>query len=54
MSTRPTPRATYRFQLNGDFGFADVTATLDHLVDLGVSHVYLSPIGTAAAGSTHG
>ncbi|MBM7279415.1 malto-oligosyltrehalose synthase [Gordonia rubripertincta] len=54
MSTRPTPRATYRFQLNGDFGFADVTATLDHLVDLRVSHVYLSPIGTAATGSTHG
>ncbi|MDS1112613.1 malto-oligosyltrehalose synthase [Gordonia westfalica] len=54
MNARPTPRATYRFQLNGDFGFADVVGTLDHLVDLGISHVYLSPIGTAAAGSTHG
>ncbi|MGV6991093.1 malto-oligosyltrehalose synthase [Gordonia amicalis] len=54
MSTRPTPRATYRFQLNADFGFADVAKTLDHLVELGVSHVYLSPIGTASAGSTHG
>ncbi|WGJ84074.1 malto-oligosyltrehalose synthase [Gordonia sp. SMJS1] len=51
---RPEPRATYRFQVNADFTFADVVSTLDHLVDLGVSHVYLSPIGTAATGSTHG
>ncbi len=40
--------------MNADFTFADVVSTLDHLVDLGVSHVYLSPIGTAATGSTHG
>ncbi|MEO9327635.1 malto-oligosyltrehalose synthase [Gordonia aurantiaca] len=51
---RPNPRATYRLQGNADFTFADVVATLDHLVELGVSHVYLSPIGTAATGSTHG
>ncbi|MBR7192740.1 MULTISPECIES: malto-oligosyltrehalose synthase [unclassified Gordonia (in: high G+C Gram-positive bacteria)] len=54
MSNRPTPHATYRLQLHGDFGFADATAHLDHLVELGISHVYLSPIGTASAGSTHG
>ncbi|WP_439029168.1 malto-oligosyltrehalose synthase [Gordonia terrae] len=54
MSTRPQPRATYRLQLHSDFDFADATAVLDHLVELGVSHVYLSPIGTASEGSTHG
>ncbi|MFC9980798.1 malto-oligosyltrehalose synthase [Gordonia sp. NPDC127522] len=54
MGNRPTPRATYRLQLHRDFGFADATAQLDHLVELGISHVYLSPIGTASAGSTHG
>ncbi|MFE0749915.1 malto-oligosyltrehalose synthase [Gordonia sp. NPDC058843] len=54
MSNRPTPHATYRLQLHGDFGFAEAAETLDHLVDLGISHVYLSPIGTASAGSTHG
>ncbi|MBD0860126.1 malto-oligosyltrehalose synthase [Gordonia sp. zg691] len=54
MSVRESPRATYRLQLHGDFGFADAAAVLDHLVDLGISHVYLSPIGTASAGSTHG
>ncbi|MGW6032364.1 malto-oligosyltrehalose synthase [Gordonia terrae] len=54
MSNRPTPHATYRLQLHGDFGFADAASILDHLVELGISHVYLSPIGTASAGSTHG
>ena len=54
MSNRPTPHATYRLQLHGDFGFADAVGILDHLVELGISHVYLSPIGTASAGSTHG
>ena len=50
----PEPVATYRVQLTPDFGFAETVAILDHLVDLGVSHLYLSPIGTAAAGSNHG
>ncbi|AFR49607.1 malto-oligosyltrehalose synthase [Gordonia sp. KTR9] len=54
MSNRPTPHATYRLQLHGDFGFADAAGILDHLAELGISHVYLSPIGTASAGSTHG
>ncbi|MFI8770646.1 malto-oligosyltrehalose synthase [Gordonia sp. NPDC062954] len=48
------PVATYRIQLTPDFGFADVIGILDHLVSLGISHVYLSPIGRATAGSTHG
>ncbi|WP_319454195.1 MULTISPECIES: malto-oligosyltrehalose synthase [unclassified Mycobacterium] len=47
--------ATYRLQMRGDqFTFADAERLLDYLDELGVSHVYLSPILTAAAGSTHG
>ncbi|MBT0565230.1 malto-oligosyltrehalose synthase [Williamsia sp. CHRR-6] len=46
--------ATYRVQLHAGFTFADATAILPHLQRLGVSHLYLSPIGTAMGGSTHG
>lgn len=51
--------STYRLQLRGPdsgqaFTFADAENQLDYLDDLGVSHVYLSPILTAAKGSTHG
>jgi len=41
--------------MRGDcFTFADAEELLPYLADLGVSHVYLSPILTAAPGSTHG
>lgn len=47
--------STYRLQLRGDaFRFADAENLLDYLDDLGVSHLYLSPILTAVSGSTHG
>ena len=47
--------STYRLQLRGDaFTFADAENLLDYLDELGVSHLYLSPILTAAEGSTHG
>src|SRR6202165_5257360 len=47
--------STYRVQLRGDaFTFADAENLLDYLDDLGVSHLYLSPILTAVKGSTHG
>ncbi len=51
--------ATYRLQLRGPdsgtpFTFGDVEAILDYLATLGISHLYLSPILTAAAGSAHG
>ncbi|GGG11988.1 putative maltooligosyl trehalose synthase [Rhodococcoides trifolii] len=47
--------STYRLQLRGDrFTLADAAAVVDYIHDLGVSHVYLSPILTAAEGSTHG
>jgi (1->4)-alpha-D-glucan 1-alpha-D-glucosylmutase len=48
------PRATYRLQLHEGFTFADATAAVPYLAELGISHLYLSPILTAAKGSTHG
>jgi malto-oligosyltrehalose synthase len=48
------PRATYRLQFNADFTFADAQAIVPYLADLGISHVYASPILTARRGSTHG
>ncbi|MDO8944194.1 MAG: alpha-amylase family glycosyl hydrolase, partial [Desulfobacterales bacterium] len=48
------PRATYRLQLNKDFTFAHALALVPYLDDLGISHVYLSPILRAQPGSTHG
>jgi len=48
------PRATYRLQLRNGMTF-DKAATLSpYLASLGVSHLYLSPVFTAAPGSTHG
>lgn len=48
------PRATYRLQLHGKFNFADATEAVPYLAELGISHLYLSPILAAAEGSTHG
>ncbi|MFZ2501356.1 MAG: malto-oligosyltrehalose synthase, partial [Nocardioides sp.] len=48
------PIATYRVQLTPDFAFAEVVGILDNLVELGISHLYLSPILAAMPGSTHG
>jgi (1->4)-alpha-D-glucan 1-alpha-D-glucosylmutase len=47
-------RATYRLQLTADFGFADVRELLPYFVELGISHLYLSPIMRACPGSKHG
>lgn len=49
-----TPRATMRLQLHKNFTFADATGLVPYLVELGISHVYSSPILTARAGSMHG
>jgi (1->4)-alpha-D-glucan 1-alpha-D-glucosylmutase len=51
--------STYRLQLRGassgfGFTFADAEQLLDYLDDLGVSHLYLSPILTPVKGSAHG
>jgi (1->4)-alpha-D-glucan 1-alpha-D-glucosylmutase len=48
------PAATYRLQLRPDFGFGAAADQAGYLADLGVTHVYLSPILAAAPGSTHG
>ena len=48
-------RCTYRVQLTPELGFRRVReVVLPHLRDLGVSHLYLSPLLKARAGSTHG
>jgi (1->4)-alpha-D-glucan 1-alpha-D-glucosylmutase len=47
-------RATYRLQLGPDLGFADAAALVPQLAELGVSHLYVSPVAEAVAGSTHG
>jgi (1->4)-alpha-D-glucan 1-alpha-D-glucosylmutase len=51
--------STYRLQLRGEssgfgFTFADAENLLDYLAELGVSHLYLSPILTPVSGSAHG
>ncbi|MBB4857686.1 (1-_4)-alpha-D-glucan 1-alpha-D-glucosylmutase [Novosphingobium chloroacetimidivorans] len=48
------PTATYRLQLHAGFTFADAEAVVPYLAELGVSHLYASPITAAARGSTHG
>lgn len=48
------PRATMRLQLHAGFTFADATQLVPYLCDLGISHLYASPILTARAGSMHG
>ena len=49
-----TPTATYRLQLRAEFGFRDAAAIVPYLAQLGVSHVYCSPVLQAAPGSSHG
>ncbi len=48
------PRATYRLQLGGSFGFREARALVPYLASLGVSHLYLPPSFEAREGSTHG
>lgn len=48
------PRATYRLQLHGGFGFDAAAAVVPYLARLGISHVYCSPILRARPGSMHG
>jgi len=56
----PDPRgpdgigSTYRLQLHAGFGFADAAVQVPYLADLGVTHLYLSPVLQAAPGSMHG
>ena len=49
-----TPRSTIRLQFNGDFTLDDAAAIVPYLAELGISHIYASPIFAARSGSTHG
>jgi (1->4)-alpha-D-glucan 1-alpha-D-glucosylmutase len=46
--------ATYRLQLGPSLSFARARALVPYLRELGVSHVYLSPVLQARRGSMHG
>jgi len=48
------PRATYRFQFNESFRLVDALALVPYLHDLGISHIYASPLFQASAHSVHG
>ncbi len=50
----PDLRCTYRVQLSRSFTFADAAQAVPFLRELGVSHLYLSPVLAATPGSTHG
>lgn len=52
--TQRVPRATYRFQFNRDFTLRQAKELVPYLVELGVSHLYASPLLKACRGSTHG
>ena len=48
------PRATYRIQFHKEFTFRDAQRVVPYLAQLGVSHLYASPIFKANPGSSHG
>ena len=50
--TSPLPRATYGLKFHKGFTFDDGAAVVPYLADLGISHVYASPILKARARST--
>jgi (1->4)-alpha-D-glucan 1-alpha-D-glucosylmutase len=54
MNSIELPLATYRLQFTREFDFKDCLGILEYLRDLGVSHIYASPIFKARPGSTHG
>lgn len=54
MTDRRRVSATYRLQFTKDFRFADAEALVPYLYDLGISHIYASPIFEARPGSPSG
>ncbi|BCU66863.1 malto-oligosyltrehalose synthase [Sulfolobales archaeon HS-7] len=46
--------STYRVQLNKGFNFDNLIEYLDYFAELGISHLYLSPVFQARPGSNHG
>ena len=50
----PIVRATVRLQFHRDFTFDHALTLVPYFSQLGISHIYASPILTARAGSAHG
>lgn len=50
----PIPTATYRLQFNRQLNFAKAADLVDYLHELGISHLYASPLFKAKEGSAHG
>ena len=48
------PESTYRLQFHAGFTFRHATKIIPYLRDLGITHIYSSPILKARPGSTHG
>lgn len=48
------PRATIRLQLSRDFTLMQAIKHVPYYADLGLSHLYLSPVTRSREGSTHG
>lgn len=54
MARPRTPTSTYRLQISPEFPLARAAELAGYLSDLGVSHLYASPLLRATAGSAHG
>ena len=50
----PELRATLRLQFHAGFTLDDAVALVDYFAQMGVSHIYASPLLKARPGSTHG
>jgi len=48
------PESTYRLQFTPEFNFDKALTIIEYLADLGISHIYASPVFKAVPGSTHG
>ena len=48
------PLSTYRLQFTPTFPFKEAIALLDYFQELGITHLYASPISKARRGSSHG
>ncbi len=48
------PSSTYRLQFNAAFRFEDASGILEYLHELGIDHIYASPLLRARTGSAHG
>jgi len=51
---KAVPRATYRLQFNEHFRLADALAIVPYFYELGISHLYASPLFKAGPHSLHG